>query len=133
MADSEENKKEKTPVILLIEDDMLLADMYTMKLGLEGFKVLTALNGENGIRIALEEDVDLILLDMLLPRIQGIEVLETLRKSDKGKDIPVIALTNLAREDLRQKAFELGAKDFLVKAQEKPEDVIEAIKKVLQR
>lgn len=133
MTDSEENKAKKAPVVLLIEDDILLTDMYTMKLGLEGFKVLTALNGENGLRIALEKEVDLILLDMLLPRIQGIEVLETLRQSDKCKDTPVIALTNLAREDLRQKAFELGVKDFLIKAQEDPEEVVEAIKKALER
>jgi len=133
MTDSEENKEKEAPVILLVEDDMLLTDMYTMKLKLGGFKVLTAMNGEAGLRIALEEDVDLILLDMLLPRMQGIEVLKELRKSEKCKDTPVIALTNLAKEDLRQEAFDLGVKDFLIKAQENPDKVVEIIKKVLRK
>jgi DNA-binding response OmpR family regulator len=133
MATDEKSQKSKVTTLLLIEDDVLLTDMYTRKLEHEGFKVIKALNGEAGLRAVYEEDIDLILLDLLLPRIQGIEVLETLKQNEKSKDIPVIALTNLAKEDLKQKAMELGAKEFLIKAQQDPDEVVEAIRRVLNK
>ncbi len=117
------------PAVLIIEDDIVLSKMYTEKFMIEGFHTLTASNGETGLRLALEEHIGVILLDIMLPRVSGIDFLETLRQSTKGKEIPVIALTNLAKDEERARAMELGVKEYLVKAMQTPEEVVETVKK----
>ena len=115
-------------VILLIEDDPVLCRMYSEKFKREGFSVLTALDGQKGLKMALTEKIDLILLDIMLPRISGIDLLDQLRKDPKGRDIKVIALTNLADAAEKEKAMKLGVKDYLVKAMQTPEQVVDKIK-----
>lgn len=118
--------------ILIVEDDPVLLKMYTEKFTFEGFRVVVARDGEEALRIALSsEKIDIVLLDIMLPKMSGTDFLENLRKEQKGKDIPVIALTNLAEEDERQKAINLGVKEYLVKAMQTPEQVVEKIKKYL--
>lgn len=126
------SKSSVAPTLLLVEDDLTLSQMYQRKFELEGFKVLHAPNGEAGIRLALEENVGLILLDIGLPRVSGIDFLETLRQSKKGKDIPIIALTNFAEDERKEKALDLGVKEYLVKAMQTPEDVVEIVKKYIK-
>jgi DNA-binding response OmpR family regulator len=87
------------PTILIVEDDPVLSKMYTEKFKFEGFQVLTALNGEEGLRLALSEKIDVILLDLMLPRLSGTELLTKLRLDSKGKNIKVIVLTNLAEQE----------------------------------
>lgn len=117
------------PSILLIEDDPVLSKMYTEKFKFEGFRVLTAMNGEDGLRLALSEKVDIIILDLMLPRLSGSELLAKLRQDPKGKNVKVIALTNLAEQGEREKVTQLGVLDYLIKAMQTPEEVVAKVKK----
>lgn len=121
------NQKTESSVILIVEDDTMLSKMYEEKFSSEGFTVLTAIDGEQGLRSILENKIDFILLDLLLPRVSGLEMLAHLRKDEAGRDIPVIALTNVAEPTERNRALNLGAKDYLVKAMQTPEEVVEKV------
>src|SRR3989344_312584 len=118
-------------VILIVEDDPVLLKMYTEKFSFEGFKVLNAKDGEEALSVALGEPIDIILLDIMLPRMSGTDFFEKFRQNPKGKNLPVVALTNLAEETERQKALKLGVKEYLVKAMQTPEQVVEKIKEFL--
>jgi CheY-like chemotaxis protein len=96
-----------------------------------GFEVALALNGEDGLRMAKEYLPDLILLDLILPKIDGFEVLEKLKEKEITKDIPVIVLTNLENPADIEKAIRLGAKGYLVKANYSLEEVINKIKQAI--
>jgi len=123
-------KKIKT--ILIVEDDPILLKMYSEKFMFEGFKVLNAKDGLEAIETALgTEKIDIILLDIMLPKMSGTDFLEKLCQDTKGKNIPVIALTNLAEDKEKQRAIKLGVKEYLVKAMQTPEQVVEKIKKYL--
>jgi two-component system alkaline phosphatase synthesis response regulator PhoP len=115
--------------ILLIEDDKLMIKLYVGKLNDEGFEVLTAENGLDGLEMAKKNKPDLILLDILMPGLRGDSVLEELKKDPILKSTPVIMLTNLDKEELASR-FK-GANDFLIKAQNDPSDVIKIVKKHL--
>jgi len=117
--------------ILLIEDDKSLLSLLTDALKQENFLVLMATDGEEGLRVALEERPDLILLDLILPRLDGLTMLKRLRDTDQGKDVPVIVLSNLSDAEEVSKAMESGAYDFLVKSDWKMEDVVEKVKRRL--
>lgn len=124
---STDNKK----VILIVEDDPVLLKMYTEKFGFEGFKVLMARDGEEAMKVGESEKVDIILLDIMLPRMSGTDFLEKFRATPKGKSVPVIALTNLAAEEEKQRAIKLGVEEYLVKAMQTPEEVVEKVEKHL--
>ena len=118
--------------ILLIEDDTFLAGMYISKLGFENFEILLANDGKQGIKLAEKEKPDLILLDILLPKVDGFEVLKVVKKNDKTKEIPVILLTNLGQKSDVEKGLSLGADDYLIKAHFMPQEVIKKIKDTLR-
>ena len=122
-----------SPVVLLIEDDPILTKMYTEKLTSEGLKVLTAQDGETGLEMALTNKIDVILLDIMLPRMSGTDLLEKLRQDDRGKNLPVVALTNLADQTERDRAVKLGVKGYLVKAMQNPQDVVDKIKESIKK
>lgn len=125
--------KPEGKVILIVEDDPVLLRMYTEKFTFEGFAVLTARDGEEALKVATDGHVDIILLDIMLPKMSGTDFLERLRKEVKGNDVPVVALTNLAAQDEKEKALKLGAKEYLVKAMQTPEEVVEKIKDHLSK
>ncbi|MBU0613049.1 response regulator [Patescibacteria group bacterium] len=125
---AELNKKK----IVLVEDDSFLAGMYVSKLNLEDFEVKLAENGEDGLKLATAEIPDLILLDILLPRMDGFEVLKKLKQNPSTADIPVILLTNLGQKKDVDRGLALGAKDYLIKAHFMPNEVIAKIKKILK-
>ncbi|MBU2235526.1 response regulator [Patescibacteria group bacterium] len=125
---AELNKKK----IVLVEDDSFLAGMYVSKLNLEDFEVKLAENGEDGLKLATAEMPDLILLDILLPRMDGFEVLKKLKQNPSTADIPVILLTNLGQKKDVDRGLALGAKDYLIKAHFMPNEVIAKIKKILK-
>src|SRR3989338_5549191 len=129
---NQESNRESQSVILIVEDDPVLLKMYTEKFGFEGFKVLNAKDGEEALKLSLVEKIDIILLDIMLPRMSGTDYLARFRQNEKGKDIAVVALTNLAEEEERQKALKLGVKEYLVKAMQTPEKVVETIKKYIR-
>ena len=117
--------------ILFIEDESALQRAATQVLAEEGFKVLSALDGEIGLRLAREEHPDLILLDLILPKKDGFEVLRELKEDPAVKDVPVIILTNLEGSADVEKALALGATNYLVKTNYKLEEVVEKVKQVL--
>jgi len=119
--------------ILLIEDDSFLANIYKTKFDMEGFKVSVSEDGESGIEDAKRKHPDLILLDVLLPKLDGFTVLKKLKEDTALKDIPVILLTNLGQKDDVDKGLELGAEDYLIKAHFKPSETVEKVKAVLEK
>ena len=117
--------------ILLIEDDPFLLSMYATKFELEGFEIIFAEDGEKALKVANKEKPDIILLDVLLPKMDGFEVLKELKKNEETKAVPVILLTNLSQRDDVEKGLALGAVDYLIKAHFMPTEVVEKIKKIL--
>ena len=97
----------------------------------EGYEVFSALDGEAGVTLAKEKTPDLILLDLVLPKMMGFEVLEQLRGDEKTKDIPIIVLTNLESIQDVQRATDLGATTYLVKSNYDLEEVVQKVKKEL--
>lgn len=126
------DKKIKKINILLVEDDEFLAGMYVAKLDLEGFKVSLANDGEKGLKLATEEKPDIILLDIILPKMSGFDVLKDLKDDPQTKDIPVVLLTNLGQRDDVQKGLDLGAVDYLIKAHFMPSEVVGKIKTIME-
>ncbi len=119
--------------ILLIEDDNFLVEMYKIKFEKEGYKVATALNGDEGINQARKEKPDLILLDLVLPEKDGYEVLEVLKKDEQTKAIPVIILSNLGQNGEVKKGKEKGAEDYLIKANFTPRQLMDKVKKKMDQ
>ena len=118
--------------ILFVEDEPTLQKTLGDVLVREGYKVISALDGKIGLRLAKSEKPDLILLDLVLPKMHGFEVLKKLKEESETKEIPVIVLTNLERmEDVGQ-AIELGARTYLVKTKYKVEEIMQKIKKILK-
>lgn len=119
----------KLPLILIIEDDKLLSKMYAEKFKLEGFDTIVAQDGEEGLEYISEKNPSFILLDMMLPKFTGQDVLHELKKrASNNTTPPIIALTNLAQKEEAQKALKLGAKEYLVKAMYTPDQVVEKVK-----
>lgn len=114
--------------ILFIEDESALQKTFGEILTQEGYEMISALDGEVGLRIAKDKKPDLILLDIILPKIHGFEVLKKLKEDKETNGIPIIVLTNLERISDIDKAIELGATTYLVKAQYSLEEVVQKIK-----
>ena len=124
------NKKIK---LALIEDDKLLSQILREKLEMEGFNVIYAYDGRSGLEMVFEEHPDLILLDVIMPVMDGREMVQKLREDEWGKTVPVIFLTNLDRIDLLIKMDTRisSVKDYIVKEEWKLEDVVKQIKNKL--
>ncbi|MDA1334734.1 MAG: response regulator [bacterium] len=108
---------EKKYKILLIEDDKFLIKLYSEKLAREGFDVLMAITGEEGLKRVETDSPDLVLLDVILPHKNGFDVLSELKLNPKTKKIPVVMLTNLGQENDIKNALDLGALDYLIKTE----------------
>lgn len=117
--------------ILFIEDEAALQKTFGDVLTKEGYKMISALDGETGLRLAEREKPDLIILDIILPRLDGFEVLKKLKEDEETRTIPVILLTNLEGIEDVDRALELGATTYLVKTQYTLEEVINKVKKSL--
>lgn len=117
--------------ILIVEDDVFLADLYKTKFTLEGFKVSAAYDGEKGLELAKKVEPDVILLDLVLPKMSGFDVLREIKLDKKVRDVPVILLTNLSQKSDVEKGLKLGADDYLIKAHFMPSEVVEKIKKLV--
>ncbi len=120
--------------ILLIEDDPMLTELYQTKLELEGFSVSITTDGKEGLAQAKRRKPDLILLDIMLPELNGFEVLRKLGEQAVTRRIPVVVLTNLGGEQAdndKRLALSLGAKEFLVKTFHLPDDIVGKIKAIL--
>ena len=118
--------------ILIAEDEPTLNKALTEFLTEDGFDVLNVFDGEETVKIARESKPDLILLDIILPKKDGYEVLDELKRDEKTTKIPIILLTNLESAENIQKAFDKGATTYLVKSNYKLEDVVKKIKETLK-
>ena len=125
------NQKQKR--IVIVEDDKFLRDLISQKLSREGFFVHAAENGEDGEKFIYEDAPDIILLDIILPGMDGFEVLERIKKNEKVKNIPVLVLSNLSQKSDIDRAKELGAEDFMVKSNFTPEEISKKIQDILMR
>ena len=123
---------ETKKTILVIEDDKFLRELISRKLIGEGFDVLEAVDGEEGIKKIKEGKPDLVLLDLILPSIDGFEILTRVRDDPEVSSIPVIILSNLGQREEVEKGLKLGAIDYLIKAHFTPGEIIEKIKNVLK-
>lgn len=117
--------------ILIIEDDTVLSSTLADNLSREGFEITQAYDGEQGLASALRIKPDLVLLDILLPKMDGLTMLNTLRKDSWGKNVPVIILSNLSKPSDVATAVDEGIREYLVKVDWKIEDVIKRIRETL--
>jgi DNA-binding response OmpR family regulator len=117
--------------IAIIEDDLAIAQMYRLKFEAEGYKVEIAENGKLGLELCEQMKPDLVLLDLMMPEMNGDEMLEKMRGTDWGKDIKVIILTNVGEQEAPEKLKSLHVRGYVVKAEMTPKQVAELAKKEL--
>lgn len=123
----------ETRTILLAEDDAFVRDVYSTRLENEGYSLTTVTDGRAVIKHLQENIPDAILLDIMMPYMDGMEVLEELQKNEKWKDIPVLMLTNLSEKENIQKALKLGAKDYLIKSHFTPSEIVTKVNLLFER
>ncbi len=133
-APPDENKiaQSRSYSVLVVEDDKFLRDLLVLKLKKEGFKVSEAMDGEEGLKKTKSEKPNIIVLDLIIPVKDGFAVLEEMKKDPEIESIPVIVLSNLGQREDIDRAKALGAKDYMVKAQLTPLEVVERIKAILR-
>ncbi len=117
--------------VLLVEDDLSLREVYTARLQAENFQISVASNGEEALATAVKEMPDLIVLDVMMPRISGFDVLDILRSTPETAKVKVIMMTALSAPEDRERGVKLGVDEYLVKSQVSLEDVVATIRKVL--
>jgi len=113
--------------VLLIEDEEIMINLLQKKLIQEGYQVLIARDGEEGLTMIKEENPDIILLDIIMPKMGGFEVMEEISKDPELKKIPIVVISNSGQPVELDKARELGAKDWLIKTEFDPQEVIEKV------
>lgn len=118
-------------VILIVDDDLTMLDMYVERIKAEGAIVVTARNGQEALDQIRENKPAMILLDVMMPKLNGLEVLKQLRSDPETSELPVVLLTALADDKTRRQGMDLGAADYIVKSETLPIDVIEKIRKVI--
>lgn len=126
---TQENKSK----ILIVEDDSYISDMYRIKLESDGFEVEIAADGQAGLDAILKSHPDLVLLDVVMPKMDGFSVLQKIRKNPDFKNMPVVMLTNLGQKDSVEKGLLLGANGYIIKAHFTPSEVVEKIKEFLNK
>lgn len=124
-------KLEQMAKIAIIEDDLAIAQMYRLKFEAEGYKVEIAENGKLGLALCEEMKPDLVLLDLMMPEMNGDEMLAKMRSTDWGKDIKVIILTNVGQQEAPDQLQKLQVRAYIVKAEMTPKQVAELAKKEL--
>lgn len=133
---SQQDKPKKTdavskPAILVIEDDKFLRELVVQKLKKEGFDVEAVVEGGEAFKAIEEKTPDLILLDLVLPGIDGFQIMIRLKKNQKTADIPVVVLSNLGQKEDIDKAKACGAADYMVKTNFTPGEIAEKIRKIV--
>jgi len=118
-------------LILIIEDDKFFRDLVSKKLENSGLEVILAADSKETFALLEEKKPSLIISDLILPGLDGFELISMIKKDEKTKDIPLIVLSNLGQKDEIEKAMSLGAIDFLVKVNFTPDEIVNKIKKVL--
>lgn len=117
--------------ILIVEDDEFLAEIYEKQFLFEGYEAEIAHDGEQALSMLASKDYDLVLLDIMLPKLDGISVLKEIRKTEKTSKIPVVILSNLSQDATVKEGLSLGANGYLLKAQYLPKQAVAEVKKFL--
>ncbi len=123
---------DKKTAVVLVEDEKMLAEMYVTKFAMDGYDTHKANDGKTGFELIKQVKPDIILLDIIMPKLDGFAVLKMLKDDAELKNIPVILLTNLGQDEDIKKGKELGAVDYFVKANHTPAEVVNKVKQVLQ-
>jgi len=118
--------------VLFVEDDPTVAQMYRLKLELDGYQVIMAKDGEEGLRLANEVDPDIVFLDIRLPKVDGFAVLEGLRAYDRTRNVPVVILSNYGEQELVDRGLKLGALEYLIKSQTTPANLSRGVENWLR-
>ena len=118
--------------ILLIEDDLFIREMYESELKRAGYKITACSLGEDGIKALQKDRFDLVLLDIMLPGVNGLDILKQIKQNPQTKDIRVVLLTNLGQETVMKTGFDLGAAGYLIKSSYSPDQVISEIANFLK-
>lgn len=119
--------------VAIVEDDTFLAGMYEQKFRMEQMNPLMAYDGEAGLELVKKEKPDIVLLDIMMPKMDGWEVLQALRAEPSTKAIPVIMLTNLGQKEDVDLALKYGANDYLIKAHFNPQEVIDRVREIVAK
>lgn len=118
--------------VLVVEDTELLRRMYSDRLTQDGYRVLGAANGLEALAVLRTDTPDLILLDLIMPQMSGLEVLELVKKDPRLKEVPVVILSNLGQDEDMQRGLAMGAMDYMIKNDARPADVSEKISAILK-
>ncbi len=118
--------------MLIVEDEQYLRELYKELFETDGFFVDAAATGSDGLRAALSNSYDLIILDIVLPDIHGLDILEKIKQDEKTATIPVILLTNLDQDFIIKKGIKLGAAAYLVKVSYTPEEIVGKVRDILK-
>ena len=121
---------DKKAKVLMIEEDRFLRKIYRDKLSRLGFEFLEATNGEEGLNKVIFEKPDIVLLDLILPRKSGFDVLVEMKKNKESKNIPVIIFSNLSQESDIKRGLSLGAQEYLIKSETSLSDVVDKVKEL---
>ena len=125
--------KRKSPKILLVDDDRILAEMYRERLEIAGYNVEVSHNGESGLAKINHLKPDIIILDLMMPKLSGYEVLSTIKSDPDLKDTPVIVFSALMRDASRDKAMEIGANNYLIKSEVLPRQLIKKVNAISEK
>ncbi|OGF74742.1 hypothetical protein A3J56_03350 [Candidatus Giovannonibacteria bacterium RIFCSPHIGHO2_02_FULL_46_20] len=118
--------------VLIVEDDRFLRDLIQQKLTKEGFTTISAVDGEEGLKITKEQKPHLVLLDLILPGMDGFEVLRKIKSDPETAATPVVVLSNLGQKEDMDRAMKIGADDFMVKAHFTPTEIISKVRSILK-
>ena len=134
MAEEQEQEKKASgkKTILVVEDDQFLRELIVQKLESEGYEIVHATDGEKGVAQLKKEKPDIVLLDLILPGIDGFEVLKQAKEDKETASIPIIILSNLGQQDDVERGLKLGASDYLIKAHFTPKEIAAKVQAVLQ-
>ncbi|HSX02261.1 MAG TPA: response regulator [Candidatus Saccharimonadia bacterium] len=119
--------------VAIIEDDMAIVQMYRVKFENEGYEVATAGDGAGGLELIESFAPDIILLDLMMPNMNGLEMLQKLRSQANGRDAKVVVLTNMGDTETATRVYKMAADDYIVKAEMTPKEVTERVKALLAK
>lgn len=119
--------------VLLVEDDEYLQSIYASRFELAGCKVYKSKNGEEAIAIAKKEKPDIVLSDILMPKMDGFEMLKRLKQDKETKKIPVVLLSNLGQEDDVEKGKKMGAADYIIKVHHTPTEIYDRVAEIVKK
>lgn len=121
------------PKALIIEDEQFIRDIYKSQLEKAGITVDGFRNGKEGLQSISQNKYDIILLDIMLPDLNGLEILKQVKQNPDTKNIPVIMLTNLGQDEVIKEGFSLGAQGYFIKASYTPDQIVQEVKNILAR